>query len=387
MAKMANHNVDWDDARLIAYESILETATEAVALAQAIGRTCAVDLIAQTDLPPAHTAMMDGYAVSGAGPWKIVDEVRAGQYISEIEPCTAIRVSTGAQIPAASSFVIPDEDAIAFDGEIASKVPVPLGKHIRIPGDEAKCGEVVLPTGSVITPVAAGLAASASIDEILVRKLPTIDVLVTGDELIGSGIPKPGQIRDSLSIQIPSWISKFGCQVGQIMQIKDDENETRNKIADCAGELVITTGGTSHGDFDYVRSALLELGADLLIDEINMRPGHPTILAKLPSGQLVAGLPGNPLAALVSFLTVVVPAINRLLGQSLMPTQIGTLKKGFYSDLTRIIPISFEGAKVVPTEFRGSAMLRGLAQAHNLAVIGAGENPPGTQVRLLTLPW
>lgn len=387
MANPTNHNVDWDDARLISFQNISEMDSEVIALSQAIGRTVASDLIAQTDLPPAHTAMMDGFAVSGTGPWRISGEVRAGQYVETIEPGTALKVSTGAHIPAACSFVIPNEDVNLFDGDVASKVPVPLGKHIRVPGDEAKSGEVILTAGTLINPAAAGLIASSSIDEVLVKKIPYVDILVTGDELIDGGVAAPGQIRDSLSIQIPGWITALGAQVGQLTRVADDEGQTRNAIASCLAPIVITTGGTAHGDYDYVRRALLDLNAELLVDEINMRPGHPSVLAKLPSGQLVASLPGNPLAAVVSFLTLVAPAINRLLGQQLNKLGSATLAQEFPTDQTRIVPVQIENGRAVQSKFRGSAMLRGLAQADALAVISSGNNPLGTTVRLLNLPW
>lgn len=387
MANPTNHNVDWDDARLISFQNISEMDSEVIALSQAIGRTVASDLIAQTDLPPAHTAMMDGFAVSGTGPWRISGEVRAGQYVETIEPGTALKVSTGAHIPAACSFVIPNEDVNLFDGDVASKVPVPVGKHIRVPGDEAKSGEVIFTAGTLINPAAAGLIASSSIDEVPVKKIPYVDILVTGDELIDGGVAAPGQIRDSLSIQIPGWITALGAQVGQLTRVADDEGQTRNALASCLAPIVITTGGTAHGDYDYVRRALLDLNAELLIDEINMRPGHPSVLAKLPSGQLVASLPGNPLAAVVSFLTLVAPAINRLLGQQLNKLGSATLAQEFPTDQTRIVPVQIENGRAVQSKFRGSAMLRGLAQADALAVISSGNNPLGTTVRLLNLPW
>lgn len=387
MANSTNHNVDWDEARAISFENLSEVASETIALTTAIGRTVAIDLVAKTDLPPAHTAMMDGFAVCGPGPWKISGEVRAGQHQDDIEPGTAIKVSTGAHIPAAVSFVIPNEDAIIFDGDVASKVPVPVGKHIRIPGDEAQSGEVLVTAGSKITPAAAGLLASSSVDEVTVRKLPLVDILVTGDELISTGVAAPGKIRDSLSIQMPYWISALGGQVGQLTRVEDNESQTRGALASCQAPIVITTGGTAHGDYDYVRSALTDLNAQILIDEINMRPGHPSVLAKLPSGQLVASLPGNPLAALVSFLTIVAPALNALLGQQLTKLGSANLAKDFASDRTRIVPVRIENGKANYTEFRGSAMLRGLVQADALAVIPSGQNPMGTLVRILDLPW
>lgn len=380
-------NMNWDDARQTSYESLSQLPSEKVALAKAIGRTCAEDLIAQANLPPAHTAMMDGYAVAGNGPWKIAGSVRAGQYLAEMEPGTALRVTTGAHIPPISSFVIPQEDAVIFETDVASHLPIPVGKHIRVPGDEAKVGEVILPAGSKITPAIAGLAASSSIDQVHVTQIPVVDVLVTGDELVDTGIAQPGNIRDSLSIQIPSWLTGLGAKVGQLIRVRDDANETLTAISNCSAPIIITTGGTAHGEFDYVRKALEKLNAKLMVDEINMRPGHPSVLAKLPSGQLVACLPGNPLAALVSYLTLVAPAINRLLGQPLTACSFAPLKSEFPADRTRIVPVNLTTGKVVPTQYRGSAMLRGLANADALAVIDPGTNEYGTFVRILNFPW
>lgn len=384
---MANHNVTWDEARQIAYAAVSHGATEVVSLADAVGRTTAEALIAKADLPPAHTAMMDGYAVAGAGPWHIGHEVRAGQYVAEIEPGQALKVMTGAHIPASCSFVIPNEDAIVFESDVASQAPIPMGKHIRIPGDEAKTGDEIISAGSLITPVVAGLAASSSIDEITVVATPSVDLLVTGDELISEGLAKPGSIRDSISIQMPHWVTKLGGNVGQLARVLDDLAVTRKAIEDCTSPIIVTTGGTAHSDHDYVRKALVELEAEFLIDEIKMRPGHPSILAKLPSGQLVASLPGNPLAAVATFLTLVGPMLNAYLGQPLPELGTAELKEPFPAEQTRVTPIVFENGRVVPTGFRGSAMLRGLSSASSFAVIDPGKNEPGTKVRLIPLPW
>jgi molybdopterin molybdotransferase len=383
----ANHNVEWDEARQIAYENSTETAAEEISIIESIGRICAQDVIAQSDLPPAHTAMMDGYAVAGTGPWKIIKSIRAGQFESEIEPGTALKVSTGAHIPAECSFVIPHEDVVIFENDVASNVPLPMGKHIRVPGDEARVGDIIVSTGSTITPVVAGLAASSSIDTVQVRKIPQIDVLVTGDELVSNGHAEPGKIRDSLSIQIPSWVTGLGGQIGQITRVRDDVDETREAIISCLAPIIITTGGTAHGEFDCVRKALSQLDAVLIVDEIKMRPGHPSVLAKLPSGQLVASLPGNPLAALVSYLTLVAPAINRLLGQPLGKLDTAELRQDFPTDRTRIVPVKIQDGKVLLTEFRGSAMLRGLTEADALAVINPTDSAFGSRVRILAFPW
>jgi molybdopterin molybdotransferase len=118
-----------------------------------------------------------------------------------------------------------------------------------------------------------------------------------------------------------------------------------------------------------------------------MRPGHPSLLAKLPDGKLVAGLPGNPLAALVSFMTVVAPALRGLSGQSEYRMAKVPLAKDFACDRTRVVPIVLSSGLAEMTEFRGSAMLRGLSQADGLGVISPGDNPAGTLIRVLPLPW
>jgi molybdopterin molybdotransferase len=118
-----------------------------------------------------------------------------------------------------------------------------------------------------------------------------------------------------------------------------------------------------------------------------MRPGHPTLLAKLPDGKLVAGLPGNPLAALVSFMTVVAPALRGLAGQSENRIAKIPLGKDFPCDRTRVVPIVQSSGMAEMTEFRGSAMLRGLSHADGLGVISPGDNPAGTLIRVLPLPW
>lgn len=241
-------NVDWDVARLISFNSVTKLPSEEVSLSQAIGRTCAHDLIAEVDLPPAYTAMMDGYAVAGTGPWRIAGAVRAGQYEPAMELGTALRVSTGAHIPPVASFVIPFEDAVSFESDIASRVPIPVGKHIRVPGEEAKAGEVILMAGSLITPAGAGLAASSSIDQLAVTQMPSVDILVTGDELVSSGKAAPGSIRDSLSIQIPAWVTGLGAKVGQLTHVKDDHSETLQAINACQSPIIVTTGGTAHGE-------------------------------------------------------------------------------------------------------------------------------------------
>lgn len=382
-----NHNVEWDDAVSLAYAAATPLGTETLPLSAAIDRVLAADIVAEHDLPPAHTAMMDGYAVAGPGPWKIVGELHAGNFLPYLDAGSALKVSTGAHIPPHSLFVIPEELATLFEGEVASKKAFNAGQHVRPPGDEATAGELIAPAGTLVTPAIAGLAASSGHDQVEVTAKPTVSVIVTGNELVSSGEIGPGQIRDSLTIQVSPWAQYLGGVVQSSIHCDDDQSALVQAISDSNSNIIITTGGTAHGKYDFLRNALHELNAKYVIDEIQMRPGHPTILAKLPSGQFVSGLPGNPLAALVSFLTAVAPVIKKMSGQEITELNSVELAQAMPSDRTRVIPVSLTNGRAVPTEFRGSAMLRGLGNAHALAVVSAGANPVGAKARLLPLPW
>ncbi|MGA0003722.1 MAG: molybdopterin molybdotransferase MoeA [Candidatus Nanopelagicales bacterium] len=387
MSAEINHNVEWDLAIALSFESVVPKSTSQLPIADAINLVLAQDLTADIDLPPAHTAMMDGYAVFGQGPWKIVGELHAGSFLPYLETGCALKVSTGAHLPPHCSFVIPQELATLFEGDVASKNSFTPGQHIRQPGDEALAGESIAVAGTLLTPAVAGLAASSGIDEVLVFEIPSVSIVVTGSELASSGKPGPGQIRDSLSVQVTPWAQYLGAKVDSSINCADNLAELRESITKCNGDIVIVTGGSSFGEHDYLRPALEQLGAVYVVSEIWMRPGHPSLLAKLPDGKLVAGLPGNPLAALVSFMSVVAPALRGLSGQSEYRMGKIALAKDFACDRTRVVPIVVSSGMAEMTEFRGSAMLRGLSHADALGVISPGNNPAGTFIRVLPLPW
>ena len=387
MAAEINHNVEWDLAIALSFESADPKPAISLPITQAINSVLAQGLTADIDLPPAHTAMMDGYAVFGQGPWKIVGELHAGSFLPYLESGCALKVSTGAHLPPHCSFVIPQELATLFEGDVASKNSFTPGQHIRQPGDEAQAGESIATAGTLLTPAIAGLAASSGIDEVTVYQAPTVSVIVTGSELTASGTPEPGHIRDSLSVQVTPWAQYLGARVNSSVNCSDDLDELREAIKTAQGDIVIVTGGSSFGEYDFLRPALEQLGAIYIVSEIWMRPGHPSLLAKLPDGKLIAGLPGNPLAALVSFMTVVAPALRGLSGQSEYRLAKIPLAKDFACDRTRVVPIVMSSGAAEFTEFRGSAMLRGLSQADGLGVISPGDNPAGTLIRVLPLPW
>ncbi len=387
MDRDKNHNVDWDLAVALSNQSVIAKPKILLPISQGLNRVLAQDLVSQISLPPAHTAMMDGYAVFGPGPWNVIGELHAGSYLPYLESGCALKVSTGAHLPPHCSFVIPHEFASMYDGSVASKSSFNAGQHIRIPGDEAEAGEIIATAGTLITPAVMGLATSSQIDEVSVYEKALVSIIVTGSELVSTGSPDLGQIRDSLTVQVSTWVEYLGANIGTNVNCPDDLAVLKDLLTQSTGEIIVVTGGSAHGERDFLRTALTELSATYVIDEILMRPGHPSLLAKLPSGQFVAGLPGNPLAALVSFLTIVAPALRGLSGQTNFRMAKAPLRLDFPCDRTRVVPVVLTAGKAQLTEFRGSAMLRGLSQADGLAVITPGENIAGTLVRILPLPW
>lgn len=383
MTWISSSNPNWDDARSLAYAHGEPLDTRSISLKLAIGYVLADDVHALSDLPPAHTAMMDGYAVRGQQPWTIVGEVHAGDHVTHIEDGTALLVSTGAHIPAETEMVIPSEDADELAGSVTGELRNPNRNNVRPPGDEAIAGDIVAQAGTRITPVVAGLIASAGHDTVEVYRRPIIDVLVTGSELISAGPSQPGSIRDSLSIQIPAWAEYLGCDIHRVQVLPDELGPIIEFLYSSKADIVITTGGTAHGPRDMIRPALLDLRGEYVIDQVQSKPGHPMLLAKIPDGPFVANLPGNPLAAVVGFMTMVSPLVESLTGRNLSTLDELSFDHDIDPDVTRIVPVNYINGEWTPTEFRGSAMLRGLAHAECFAVLA----PYTSQVRRLNLPW
>lgn len=384
-------NPNWHQARQAAYDSAPQKSIEEIKLEFAIGCTLAQEVRTLHPLPPFNTCMMDGYAVKGDGPWKIVGQVLAGQSKTEIENGQAIAIATGAPAPDSADFVIKHEDVeIVNENVVLKNGFTPTARqHIRPIGDEGAENELIMLPGTRINPAALGLVASCGWDKLQVFQVPTIDFIVSGDELLTQGLPKDGKIRDSLSLQIPSWIQSVDAVVGKSYRIKDDLAETISTINNCQADLILTTGGTARGNVDFIHQAIETCGYELVIDEVAIRPGHPMFLAKNKQGQFLVGLPGNPLAAMVAFVTLAQPIIEKLLGRSLTQLTKAKLVASAHTSKNemRLFPVSVKDNEVSPQAYWGSMMLRGLAASTHFAIIEANSGEAGDEVELLPVPW
>jgi molybdopterin molybdotransferase len=333
------------------------------------------------DMPAADTSAMDGWAVSGPGPWRVVGEVLAGGNPVALAAGSAVSIATGSVVPAGADGVLrrewgrvegallrPDPDA---PGCIQGRL-VETGKDVRPAGGECRAGDVILPAGVALGPVAIGLLAASGQDEVAVRRA-CVDVLVLGDELLDRGPARDGRLRDALGPLLAGWLPALGVEIASRRRVADRAEDLAAALTVPRGDAVVTTGSTARGPVDHLHRVLADLGARLVVDGVAVRPGHPQFLAVLPDGRPVVGLPGNPLAAVSALLTLLAPVVAGLHGLPAPPSGVVRLVEdvGAGSDATRLLPVR-DGR---PVMFAGPAMLRGLALSDSLAVIPPGGAP------------
>ncbi len=383
----------WAAARQVAGEAATPLPAETRRLGDAVGHALAAPLTALTDLPAFDTSAMDGWAVAGPGPWALLsDGISVGRVPEPLVTGAARRIATGAPVPAGTSAVLRLEDGFAAGQVLHAAVDVAAGRDIRPRGQECVTGTVLVDAGTTVTSALLGLAAAAGHDDLLVHREPSVQVLVTGDELLQSGLPGAGRVRDALGPLLVPWLAGAGATLQDKVALSDDPAALRAQLRDCQADVVITTGSTSVGPADLLHRLLPEEGARFLVDSVAVRPGHPMLLAQLPAGpggqhRWLVGLPGNPLAAIAGLVTLALPLLRGLGGhRAPEPLRLpaATPIQGHPADV-RLIPATVTGGAVRPLRFDGPAMLRGMALADVLAVITPGGAPEGTLVE--TVPW
>ncbi|MFE7751023.1 molybdopterin-binding protein [Streptomyces sp. NPDC057428] len=387
----------WSEARAVA-ESLGRAAPLAahrLPLDRALGHVLAERVVALTDLPPFDTSAMDGWIVAGPGPWTVQEGagLLAGRgAVERLPDGEALRIATGARIPADATAVIRSEHAYADEAKgllHATREVVP-GQDIRPRGQECRSGDELLPVGTVVTPPVLGLAAAAGYDALVAVPRPRVDVFVLGDELLTGGLPREGLIRDALGPMLAPWLRALGAEVAEPRRLGDDAEALHRALVSSDADLILTTGGTAAGPVDHVHPVLARIGAELLVDGVAVRPGHPMLLARLAEGgPCLVGLPGNPLAAVSGLLTLAEPLLRGIAGRTTPdPYHASVHEEAHGHPLdTRLVPVVHRDDSVLPLHYNGPAMLRGIAAADGLAVVPPGGVRSGTEVEILDLPW
>lgn len=388
-----------------ARESILESlwpvsGEQRLPLRQALGRVLAGDVSARIDVPPQTNSAMDGYAVrhadlSGSNALRVIGTSWAGRPCAQrVEGGEAVRIMTGAVMPAGADTVVIQEE-VQVDGQTIEVHASPQkGEFVRHPGDDVAQGAVVLRAGKRLHAAEIGLLASQGYAEVTVRRRVRAAFFSTGDELIGVGNAlASGQIYDSNRYTLFGLLHEQGVEAIDLGVVADNEEALTTAFLQASGvaDVIITTGGVSVGDADFVKSVLREQGA-VSFWKIAMRPGRPLTFGRVHDSCFF-GLPGNPVSVAVTFSQFVVPALAKLsgtdAGKSLelrVPTLSRLTKARGRRDFQRGILVERDGKLAVHTTgMQGSHVLSGMSEANCYIVLPeqCSEVNPGDLVSVL----
>jgi molybdopterin molybdotransferase len=397
--------LDWSVARTIAARADRLPA-ETIPLGMGVGRRLAADVHALIDVPHYASSAMDGWAVAGEPPWTITgwpqSDAARSSAPQRIEPGHAVPIVTGGLVPPGASGILRSEHGVETaapghrllrrNASAAPGEPTPQ-QHIRAAAEEARAGELIFAAGELLSPAHVAVIAACGHDAVAATRVPRVAIINTGTEVIGAGIPLPGQVRDSFGPQMPALLEMMGATVTSLQHLDDNADEITGALLGLGGaespDVIITTGGTGFSDADHLHGALQAVGATLLVDGVAVRPGAPSLLALLPGGCRVVGLPGNPLAAMIGMLTLAQPTIDALNGAR--PRRLATAPLGVSlagkAGRTSLVPYSLVAGEAQPLGWQGSGMMRGLATADGLLVVPPEGAVAGQPAQVLALPW
>ena len=373
----------------VALERLLEMAAttpivqrERLPLAAAQGRVLAEDLVSTLDLPPWPNSAMDGYALRladwNAEPLVVSQRIFAGQAPEPLAVGTCARIFTGAPVPAGADCVEMQENAvIESDQRVRFTEPLVRGQNIRPQGQETTVGEQVLSAGTRLGPIELGLAASLGCASLEVVRKVRVAVLSTGDELVEPGQALgPGQIYNSNRVLLCGWLQRLGCEVVDAGILPDDLPATRKRLAQLSDvDLILSTGGVSVGEADFLGIALREEG-ELTLWKLAIKPGKPLTFGHF-RGVPVIGLPGNPASTLVTFALLARPYLLRRQGvQSVTPLKF-TVPAGFAwpkaGSRREYLRGRMENGRAIIYRNQSSGVLRSAAWAEGLVEVLEGQ--------------
>ncbi len=394
---------------------------ERIPILDALGRVLAEAIVSDINIPPFDNSAMDGYAVravdvSGAAlgspvTLAVIESVAAGHVAQlEAEPGTAVRIMTGAPMPAGTDAVVPFEDTSDFDRPKAERLAAPASKvevrssvrvseNVRPAGEDVRSGESVMEAGTVVRPQEIGVLASLGRETVLVHRRPRVAILATGDELVDVHEPlAPGKIRNSNEYSNAALVTRTGGIPIRLGVARDTAEDLTAKLrAGLAQEadLFLTSGGVSVGDYDVVKDVLGAEG-EMQFWQVRMKPGKPLAFGLLPGPVPLIGLPGNPVSAMVSFEQFARPAILKMLGHEELakPTVQAVIdepltnsgRRGF----VRVVVTRHGGRyHARHTGGQGSGILTSMVRANGLAIVPEGTRhvEAGAVLTVQMLDW
>ncbi|NEW51542.1 molybdopterin biosynthesis protein [Nocardia cyriacigeorgica] len=384
-----------DEARILLRERLDPIASIERPSTEANGATLAGPLTTATALPRVDTAAMDGYAVCGSGPWVLRDDTRvAGTHGGRpLEQGQAVRIATGAPTPSGSTAVVRDEfiSASTLSGEtlLIRNPDAPLRDDTRPRGENWYPGTLLAAAGTRVSGAVVSAASSAEVHSLAVRGPLRADVLITGSEIRAQGPLAPGQTRDSIGPVLPGYLRACDIETTHVWRLDDCRELLGSWFAlRSDAEVVVVVGATGRGAADHLRSLLGEVGAEILIDGVTIRPGGSQLVARLPDGRVLLALPGNPFAAIAALLLTGPAIVDALTARTPTAPLRGRIadSAGTSDTRTRIIPVCQQPGGVWHTTGPvHTPHLAGLISAQALALL-----PPrsgrGALVELVPIP-
>ncbi len=373
---------------------------ERILLSEAYGRVLANDIAAKMNHPEVKISAVDGYAVKSDDltlateknflKLKLTDTVRAGRMPKKVlNNGDTQLVFTGAPVPGGSDAVVMREEIAISGKNIVFKRPISSGKNVRDIGEDFEAGEVVVPKGTRMGAAEIGMAAEVDRSYLFVYRIPTVSIVSTGDELLDLGDTQPGKsaIRDSNSYTLTGLLKQAGAGFVICKRLKDDRKSTAETIKTelNRSDVVITTGGVSAGNYDFVKDVVPEIGVNIVFHGVLQKPGKPILFGRYDENRYIFGLPGFPVSSAVGFLLYAYPLIKKLAGfkNTDFPRVKATLdedfcrKKAKREELARV-KVTYnlnKGFHVIPDLKRqGSGILTGLVGDAALMDIPVGVN-------------
>jgi molybdopterin molybdotransferase len=376
--------------------------TERVGALAALGRILAEPVVSRRELPPWPNSSMDGYAVraedtrTGRAELAVVGRVTAGELPARaVAAGEAMRIFTGAPLPAGADAVVPQEDVTGEGDRVTIGRRVERGAYVRPAGEDVRPGDVVVPAGQVVGAAEVGLLATLGYVRVRVFRRPRVAILSTGNELADLGaVPGPGQIPNTNTYSLMAQTLEAGAEPVSLGVAPDRLEAIVERLgAAASADALVSSAGVSVGELDLVREALERSGAELHLWKVSMRPGKPITFGSL-GGRPVFGLPGNPVSAMVTFELFVRPALRRMLGcaeverprvraRALARIANPGSRRGYLRvTLTRVE----DGWGARLTGDQGSGILRSMVLADGLAVVAPDtEIPEGGDVEVVVL--
>lgn len=382
---------------LVLLHSYIIDETIEVDLKDALDYVLAKDVISTIDMPPFRQSAMDGYALNSSGDtmYRVVDEVKAGDNNNpKLNIGEAVRIFTGAPVPDTANAVIMQEKVSLERNQIIIEVPVKINENIRPKGEQIQVGDLALGKGALIKGAHIGFLAGLGVTKIIVRKKPSIAIVVTGNELVTPGNTLTfGEIYESNGAMLAAVLDELGYKNTSVITVKDDYDSTKEIVKDTIRnhDVVVVTGGISVGDYDFVGKALGDIGVKEIFYKVKQKPGKPLFFGKKEKVSIF-GLPGNPAAALSCFYMYVLPLLKK--SQGAINTQLQSICMSVTSDYTvkgnraQFLKASIHEDGVQILEGQSSAMIKAFREANAFVFLpeNTSEIKKGQKVKTILLP-